>query len=106
MKTYDLYAITSASLEQSKEIVEVALGIQMYLHESGFRGGLYYRSKDLGTEHFILQRNYSPLDDEWTETQHQGSPFLLYVNETRRSATLQDAFAGIEGVCLLRRETL
>lgn len=106
MKTYDLYGLSCRNLEEAKARVEPALGVTLIAHESGYHCGDYYRYKDVGEEHFILQRNFDDLEGEWTEPANQDQPLLLYVNETDRSAELRDALEQVDGVVRLRHQDL
>ena len=102
--TYDLYGLIVASLEEAKTLIEKALGISLAAHESGYHCGAYYRSGDVGAEHFILQRNRDATEGEWAESDHSDAPFLLYVNETQRAAELRELLDGAANVRLLRTE--
>lgn len=106
MKTYDLYGIAAVSLEEAREIVEVTLRIHMQAHESGYHGGVYYRMNDVGSEHFLLKRNYDDCEVEWAEPQHKEWPFLLYVNETARSNDVRALFSSVTAASLLRHRTV
>lgn len=67
----------------------------MNLHESGHRCGEYYRVGDVGSEHFILQKNFDDVDEEWTEPTYRECGLLLYANETNRAEFLCSALAGV-----------
>lgn len=95
MTTYLLFGIEGDSLNDARAQVEAALEIKMELHESGYRGGEYYRLHDVGREHFILQRNYDDLEGEWTDPSCKDCGILLYANEVERYDTVCAALAGI-----------
>lgn len=62
MKTYLLFGIEGDDLHGARSRLERALGVTMDLHEGGYRCGEYYRLGDVGSEHFILQRNFDELN--------------------------------------------
>jgi hypothetical protein len=101
ISTYDLYGIVAPSLEHARSIVEQGLGISMRLHESSMCGD-YYRKGMTGTEHFILQQNYDPVENEWAEPEYRTANFLLYINETNRAAALRGLLSGLAHVTHLR----
>jgi len=70
----------------------------MVLHDSGYHCGEYYRSGDVGGEHFILQRNYDEAECEWTEPSHSRFALLFYANETDRASEITVALAPIAEV--------
>lgn|SRR5678815_366455 len=105
-KTYDLYGVFADDIEDARSLVEQVLGITLQPHESGYRGGLYFRLHDVGKEHFILQRNFDAHEEEWLEPEHTEMPFILYVNETSRSRELQDALGAQHHFRLLRHQIL
>lgn len=106
MKTYDLYGyISDNRIGIAREAVEAALGRSLKLHESSHHCGDYFRLGDLGSEHFILQRNYDEHEKEWTEKLHSKFPLLLYVNETIDAESWERKLTSV-GFSLLRREKL
>jgi len=104
--SYDLYGIECADIGVARAIVEGALKITLVAHESGYRCGEYFRYKDVGDEHFILQKNYDEFEDEWTEESFSQYPQLLYVNETTRSEELGKFLQSDERVSLLRHQEI
>lgn len=84
MKTYLLFGIDGTDLRAARSSVERALGIQLVLHESEYRCGDYYRCGDVGSEHFILQRNFDQAEGEWTKPRCKEFGLLLYANKTDR----------------------
>lgn len=102
-KSYDLYSIQSESLEHARSIVEHALGVALLAHESGYRGGNYYRLDNPSTENLLLQPNRIS-DDEWAEPNHEGEPFLFYVNGTIRSDELYAKLTAVASVRRLKHE--
>lgn len=106
MKTYDLYGIDVPDLDAARRLVEGILGIRLVAHESGYHNGAYYRLGDVGSEHFILQRNHDTFEDEWTEPDFKEKTFLLYVNETARSEKIATALLVDRTVDLIRHQAL
>src|SRR5262245_19513797 len=104
MRVYDVYGISCESLEAAKTRINVAIGIELIRHDSAYHCGDYYRYKDAGEEHFIVQRNFDSVEDEWTEPERTDKPFLLYVNETPRSDELRRILEAVNGVELLKHE--
>jgi hypothetical protein len=103
MRAYDLYGIAGESLDAARDKVSDAIGIAFVAHESGYLGQ-YYRHRDVGEEHFILQSNFDSVEAEWTEPDRRDLPFLLYVNETSRSHELRRKLQSVGGIELLRHE--
>lgn len=107
MAYFDLYEIRAKSLERARKAVESALEINLYEHESSYHGGIYYRLNDVGQEHFILQKNFDPFEDDWFEIDFKDAQILLYVNMTERSKEIQQL---LNSACLsivsLRSEQL
>ncbi len=104
-KTYDLFGFAAADLEDARTKIEEALKLKLALHESGFTGGEHYRSGEAGEEHFILERNFYPAENIWTEPDHRDIKFLLAANETPRGPKLEALLkAKIPGLKLIRRE--
>lgn len=105
-RSYDLYGINAESINWAMKLVEKVLEIKMFLHESGYRCGEYYRSHSIDTdeESFILQKNYDEFDEEWTEIAFDKYPYLLYVDDTLRSKEIKNIFDQIEEARLLKHE--
>ncbi len=99
----DLYSIHTASLSDARAQVEASLGLTLKEHESLYHGGVYYRLGDMGEEHFLVERNLDPLDDEAAELDFAQHSFLLRVNETPRAAQVQTLLQTHGGFTLLRR---
>jgi len=106
MKTYDLYGYDDQDIESARQAIQDAFGIVLKAHESSYHCGAYYRLGDIGTEHFILQRNYDDFEKEWTEDAFQKYPLFLYVNETARAEDLEKKLTSNQRFKLLRREQL
>src|SRR5687767_9068848 len=106
MKTYDLYGIDATDLDAARRLVEGLLELRLVAHESSYHCGDYYRLGDVGAENFILQHNYDSFEVEWTEPEFQEKKFLLYVNETSRSAHIAAALTTDQSVKLLRHQAL
>lgn len=103
MKTYLLFGIESTELDATRERLEQALGRKMSLHESDYACSDYYRHGDIGSEHFILQRNYNEFEGEWTEPSCRECGLLFYANESGRAESICSALAGI-GRLIVRHE--
>ena len=95
MKTYMLFGFPDEDLQTTREAVEAALGIRMVLHESSYRCGDYFRSGDVGSEHFILQKNFDDVEGEWMDPTFPDCGILLYANETNRGPEIRDAMASV-----------
>lgn len=105
MPTCDLYGLKVENLESARIMIEQALGFHLAEHESLYLGGSYYRWGNLGQEHFILQRNIDPFDNEPAELEFPEITILLYVNETERPIELEQILtAKIPNIKLLRRK--
>jgi hypothetical protein len=75
-------------------------------HESGYRGGEYYRLDSPKGENLLVQRNYDEFDDEWAEPAHQAAPFILYVNGTRRHEEPRQRLVAVPRITALRYKVL
>jgi hypothetical protein len=106
MKAYDLYGVEAGDLEGARSLIESRLGISLLGHESGYRGGAYYRLGKAGAEHYILQRNFDEVEGEWANPKHQDAPFLFYVNETTRSADIRTRLTAGGNVTLLSHDEM
>ena len=101
MRTYLLFGLTGNDLADATTRIQCALGIAMSAHESSYRGGEYYRARDVGEEHFILQTNFDFTEGDWAEPQFSEHALLLYANEVSDAVTMVTALAPIAK--LLRR---
>ncbi|HEF5875097.1 TPA: hypothetical protein SAY52_005789 [Burkholderia cenocepacia] len=107
MATYDLYGFSSADMDKAKSILEAALDIQFEVHGSSYHGDRYFKFGEVASEHFVLKRNVDPFDDEPVEIAYPEHAVLFYVNDTSRSADLQEIIAQkADGFILLRHEQL
>jgi hypothetical protein len=106
MKSYDLYGYDDQDIEAARQAIQGAFDIALKAHESSYHCGAYYRLGDIGTEHFILQRNYDDCEKEWTEDTFQKYPIVLYINETIRAEELEKKLTSNQRFKLLRREQL
>lgn len=105
MTICDLYGIWGDDLDRILEIVEDILGVEFMLHESDYHCGDYYRTGTLGGEHFLLQKNFNPVEKEWTEEEFRQYEILFYVNETTRAQEIQKLLIdSVPKMTLLRRE--
>lgn len=95
MKTYMLFGIRGTDLPAARGVIEGLLGIQLRPHESGYHCGDYFRSGDVGEEHWILQKNFDDSDGEWTEPSFPEYGLLLYVNEASRASEIEAALAPV-----------
>ncbi len=77
---YELYGLMLPSLDDACALVGRTLGLQLFPHESGYKGGDYFRAQR-ANESFVLQRNFNEIEQAWTEPAHQEFPLLLYVNK-------------------------
>ena len=103
-KIFDLYGIIAKDLDESRNLVEQVIGSQLQPRESSYRGGDYFGLDDLGTENFILQRNYDDTQGEWTESAHRDAPFLLYVSESPSADKYRSELESRPSIRLLRRD--
>jgi hypothetical protein len=106
MKTYDLYGSDVQDIELARQIIADAVLVKLIAHESSYHCGDYYRSGDIGSEHFMLQRNFDEHENEWTEQDFKTFPLLLYINETIRSEYFENKLVLDKRFKLLRREQL
>lgn len=107
MAIYDLYGFMSDDIEGARTILEFALGIQFNIRESDYQGGKYLQWGETNDEHFVLKRNVDPIDGEPAEMAFPVHQILLYVNDTGRSADLQERInQGAKDFTLLRHEDL
>jgi hypothetical protein len=107
MTVYDLYGFMSNDIEGARNILESSLGIQFGVRESAYQGGEYFQCGKTNDEHFVLKRNVDPIDGEPAEMSFPVHQILFYVNDTTRSADLQNRMnEGARDFALLRHEEL
>lgn len=107
MPTYDLYGFLSDDINGAKNLLETSLGIQFEVRDSDYQGGDYFQWGKASDEHFVLKRNIDPIDGEPAEMTFPEHRILLYVNDTSRSADLQERIIrGARSFVLLRHEDL
>lgn len=107
MAIYDLYGFLSNDIERAKKLLETSLGIQFEVRDSDYQGGEYYKWGKTGVENFVLKRNIDPIDGESVEMSFPGHEVLFYVNDTSRSAELQERInQKAKNFVLLRHEDL
>ncbi|WP_338638617.1 hypothetical protein [Burkholderia pyrrocinia] len=107
MATYDLYGFSSADLDKAKNILEAVFDIRFEVHGSSYHGDCYFKFGEVTGEHFVLKRNVDPFDDEPAEVAYPEHAVLFYVNDTSRSADLQEIVTQkVDGFILLRHEEL
>ena len=106
MADYDLYGIDVESIEQARAVIEKALSIVLVERDSSYHRGPYFSIGEIGSENFEVKANIDPFEDVPVEEQFAQHRFLLYVNNTSRSAALSASLlSGGSQVSLLRRET-
>lgn len=106
MTNCDVYGIKEGSLEETRAAIEQVVGVRFVLHESDYYGGDYYRTSNLGEEHFILLNNFNPFDKEWIEEEFSEYKIILYVNETIRAREIEKLLTNsTPEASLLRRES-
>ena len=109
MSYYDLYGFKAKDINLVKEVIEASLNIKMndHGHDSDYSDGYFMCEFDSGEE-FVLNDNYDEGEQDYRETEYQGFPVLLYVNESTEEKVkkYESALLANEGVELLRREEL
>lgn len=103
MATYDLYAIDADSIAEAKELVERVLSVPFFEHDSGFHRGPYFSAGKVGGENFEIKFNMDPYEDEPSEDKFPDDSYLLYINNTDRSDSLEASLTDIGKIHLLRR---
>lgn len=107
MKNYDIYGQESSDFKMLLIAIERALSIQFEVHQSYYRGGEYYKFVGDDGENFILQKNFNPIEAEWTERDFEEMGVILYVNETERSEKLENLLTeAIPEIKLLKRRQI
>jgi hypothetical protein len=105
MAIYDLYGTSSDDLDKARTCIEAALDIKFELCDSDYHCGEYYRWGKVGEENFVLKKNLDPFDNEPAEISFPKYRILLYVNDTYRSADLQNKICReAKGLIFLRHE--
>lgn len=92
MKNYFLYGFVSTDINNVASALAHLPGTKFIVHESSYRGGVYYRSGTAGKEEFILQSNFNPLENEYAEPEFQNYATLLYIGPTERSEEITNWF--------------
>lgn len=107
MAIYDLYGVLSDDIEAAQKILETALNIQFEIRNSDYQGGDYFQWGKADNEHFVLKRNIDPFDGQPAEMSFPVYKVLFYVNDTARSADLQEKMNnGAKDFSLLRHENI
>jgi hypothetical protein len=88
-RTDALYGFPEVDLLLLKDLLEKSLSTPMEAHESYYRGGLYFCSRDSCGNVYRLQRNFGELGNDWAEEGFKQYPTLLY-------ATFYSAFEPFE----------
>jgi hypothetical protein len=79
-----LYGIRSTDLEQIKQQLEIALGVEFQRHESDYRGGDYFRCEESSLGRLILQRNIDLIDGVPAVEKLSQWPIVLHVVPTSK----------------------
>ena len=103
MKRFDLFGSRKLQLLEVAGLIRSATGIELELHESGYRGGDYYRSLGFKGGEIIVQINFEDNEGYLTETDFEDYQTLVYVNGG--SDEIARALK-IEGLDLLRSELI
>ena len=82
--TYDLFGLDVPSLEEGRELVESALGLELDPHESGYAGGDYYRFGRSGEENIVMG-----LWLFWPENPAKRASLISHLNIPRGSKVLK-----------------
>ena len=97
-----LYGFSDVDLDKARSLVESALGVDFYPHDSIYRGGNYYLVKEDGAE-LILQLNFDCVDNDLAETEFSSASVLLYLDGKERAGQIAELIdARIPRAVLLR----
>ncbi len=105
MKRFDLYGACGGSLEEVRLRVQHGLDRDFVLHESGYRGGEYFRAAG-PPEEVLLQTNAPDEEGYYPEPEFREWPILVYINDSQRWGELDRRIAEIHSLVLLRSETV
>ena len=100
----DLYGVVTDSLDRARTMVEETLDIQMEARDSHYLGP-YYLAKN-GDERLTLRINYDSHEREWAEPEFEDTPYLLYVELTRRHQEVGKSLLQSDRIRLLRHEVI
>ena len=75
------FGLDATDLEDAARTPEALLRVQFTGHESGFRGGDYYRA-DTPVGALLPQRNFDPVDSETFENEWPADRLILYLDGT------------------------
>ena len=107
MAIYDLYGFLSDDINGARNFLESTLDIKFAIRDSTYQGGEYFKWGSPNDESFVLKRNVDPIDGEPAEMAFPEHKILFYVNDTSRSADLQERITqGENSFRLLRHENL
>src|SRR5690349_8437893 len=107
MAVYDLYGFLSDDIDGARSLLEAFLGIRFEVRDSDDQGGGYFQWGKTSGEHFVLKWNVDPIDGEPAEMPFPDHKILFYVNDTLRSADLQEKInQKMKSCSLLRHEDL
>jgi len=103
-KRFDLYGWRAMPLPQACALIARALGVEFELHESGYRGGDYYRSARHERPEVIVQPNFEDDEGYLSEGRFADYETLVYINGSNDEVAT--TLASIEGLDFLRSQVI
>ncbi|MCA1671733.1 MAG: hypothetical protein ABR608_06925 [Pseudonocardiaceae bacterium] len=104
MKRFDLYGWRSMPLAAAADLIARAVGVEFELHDSGYHGGDYYRSKCFGSEEILVQDNFEDEEGYLAEPNFPEHHTLVYINGA--SEKVARVLADVEDLEPLRSELI
>lgn len=104
MKRFDLFGSCSMTVAEVAFALQNGLAVKFVEHESGYRGGVYFRLAS-DDEEILIQPNSPDSEGYLPESEFAHWQTLVYVNGSYRWGDLGDAFS-LAGLDLLRSEEI
>ena len=101
-QTYDLYGSKTLSLEEVRDAVTQATGVELNLRDSQHMGGAYYRGGEVGGVDLVVQHNWDE-DGEPIEDEFPSHRVLCRLDRSDRADDAREALAPLPGLEFLRR---
>lgn len=90
------------SLATTSEAVSRALRVDLDLHNSGYRGGDYYRGDHSSGAEIVVQQNFRDIEGYLCENRFEQHGTLVYVNGSTEETALE--LASVDQLDMLRTE--
>jgi hypothetical protein len=101
-RIYDLYGSRSLTLDDLREAVQTATGLDLERRDSQQLGGEYFRGGSVGGEELVAHRNWDE-EGEAIEEAFEDYSVLFRVERSLRADELRVLLNDVQGLDFLRR---